>query len=199
MNKKITVSEKKEIEKLIIESFNKNLAKVSRLSEENFPTNDTDFDELLQRFKDYNEISDDITAVKEYIKMAKLRREEAEIDDMEYHANLWYRRLKAAEAKLKQLQAGSPMNEVDDDLLDFDIPEWALSALINGDYSGLEDDDINKLEAFTSRIASEYGNAHFMMNDIEGEDNLGFKHSNDIDNLGSNVYRLYLRPSANIN
>jgi hypothetical protein len=188
MNKKITVSEKKEIEKLIIESFNKNLAKVSRLSEENFPTNDTDFDELLQRFKDYNEISDDITAVKEYIKMAKLRREEAEIDDMEYHANLWYRRLKAAEAKLKQLQAGSPMNEVDDDLLDFDIPEWALSALINGDYSGLEDDDINKLEAFTSRVASEYGNAHFMMNDIEGEDN-----------LGSNVYRLYLRPSANIN
>jgi hypothetical protein len=34
-----------------------------------------------------------------------------------------------------------------------------------------------------------------MMNDIEGEDNLGFKHSNDIDNLGSNVYRLYIRPS----
>ena len=88
-------------------------------------------------------------------------------------------------------------NEINESngLLDFDIPEWALSSLINGDDSGLEDDDIRKIEAFTSRVASEYGNAHFMMGDIEGGDNLGFKHSNDIDNLGSNVYRLYLRPS----
>jgi hypothetical protein len=86
-------------------------------------------------------------------------------------------------------------NELNDDLLEFDIPEWALSSLINGDDSGLEDDDIRKIEDFTSRVVSKYGNAHFMMNDIEGEDNLGFKHSNDIDNLGSNVYRLYLRPS----
>jgi hypothetical protein len=86
-------------------------------------------------------------------------------------------------------------NELNDDLLEFDIPEWALSSLINGDDSGLEDDDIRKIEDFTSRVVSKYGNAHFMMNDIEGEDNLGFKHSNDIDNLGSNVYRLYIRPS----
>jgi hypothetical protein len=81
------------------------------------------------------------------------------------------------------------------ELLDFDIPEWALSSLINGDDSGLENDNIRKIEAFITRVTSEYGNANFILGDIEGEDNLGFKHSNDIDNLGSNVYRLYLRPS----
>lgn len=89
----------------------------------------------------------------------------------------------------------SLFDDRDAGLLEFHIPEWALSSLINGDDSGLEDDDIRKLEAFTSRVVSKYGNANFMLGDIEGEDNLGFKHSNDIDNLGSNVYRLFLKPS----
>ena len=86
----------------------------------------------------------------------------------------------------------------DPNLLDFDIPEWALSSLINGDDSGLEDEDIQKINKFVDKVVAKYGNAHFMMDDIEGEDNLGFRHSNDIDNLGSNVYRLYLRPSKNV-
>jgi hypothetical protein len=199
MKKKIflTESEKKAIiferEKAIIESFAKNYNKIKRLDEENFPTDDTPIDELLQRFKKFNDISDDKTALVQYIKMAELRLFEAETDDMEYHANLWQGRLKAAKEKLNGLESNS--NKIDDDLLDFDIPEWALSALINGDYSGLEDDDEAKINQFVKRVSEKYGNANFMMNDIEGEDNLGFKHSNDIDNLGSNVYRLYLRPS----
>lgn len=86
----------------------------------------------------------------------------------------------------------------DPNLIEFDVPEWALSSLINGDDSGLEDEDINKINNFVQGVVNDYGNAHFMMDDIEGEDNLGFKHSNDIDNLGSNVYRLYINPSKEI-
>ena len=70
-----------------------------------------------------------------------------------------------------------------------------MSALINGDYSGLYDEDEIKLNHFIKQVSNKYGNANFMLDDIEGEDNLGFKHSNDIDNLGSNVYRLYIKPS----
>ena len=81
------------------------------------------------------------------------------------------------------------------DLIEYYIPEWAISTLINGDDSGMEDDDINKLNSFIQDVVNEYGNANFIVDDIEGNDNLGFKHRNDIDNLGSNVYRLYIKPS----
>jgi len=85
--------------------------------------------------------------------------------------------------------------QTNDNLLDFTIPEWALSTLINGDSSGNSDEDDQKIDAFVNDTVAEYGNANFMLDDIEGKDNLGFCHSNDIDNLGSNCYRLYLRPS----
>jgi hypothetical protein len=86
------------------------------------------------------------------------------------------------------------LNENKDDLIGYDIPEWAVSALINGDDSGLSDEDIQKLNKFEQEVVSQYGNAHFMAGDMESEDNLGFMRSNDIDNLGSNVYRLYIDP-----
>jgi len=86
-------------------------------------------------------------------------------------------------------------NNAGDDLIPYEIPEWAMSSLINGDDSGLEDEDIQKINSFVNRVSSEFGNAKFMMDDIDGEDNLGFRRSNDIDNLGSNVYRLYIRPN----
>ena len=74
----------------------------------------------------------------------------------------------------------------DDDLIEFEIPNWALSALINGDESGLTDEDQEKLNAFVDDVVSKYGNAHFMMGD-ESETDLGFRHSNDIDNLGNEM------------
>lgn len=88
------------------------------------------------------------------------------------------------------------INENYDDLIDFTIPEWAMSSLINGDDSGLEDEDISKIDNFVKQVASEYGNANFMLGDIEGKDDLGFCRQNDIDNLGSNCYRLYIKPST---
>ena len=82
-----------------------------------------------------------------------------------------------------------------DDLLSFTIPTWALSALVNSDESGMEDEDIEKLNKFTDEIALEYGNANFMMGNEE-EMQSHFTYRNDIDgNLGADVVTMYLRPS----
>lgn len=85
------------------------------------------------------------------------------------------------------------VNESKDELIDYTIPEWALSALINGDESGLNDEEQEKLDMFCKKVADEFGNASFMLGD--DDDDLGFKHSNDIDNLGSNCTTLYIKPS----
>jgi len=80
----------------------------------------------------------------------------------------------------------------------FVVPEWSLSYLINGDASGLEDEDIEKLEKFTRRVVNQYGNANFSGG--SEEDALGFRYKNDIDNLGSNVFEVYiLVPKQNDN
>ena len=105
--------------------------------------------------------------------------------------------LKQTNARLSDKKNNSELTENRDDLIDFDIPEWALPALINRDESGLSDEDQQKLNVFVNNVIKEYGNANFMLGDIEGEDNLGFRPTNDIDGLGSNVYRLYIDPTIN--
>lgn len=107
----------------------------------------------------------------------------------EYNVKNWV----SQSAKRKNKAISQHMNETnEDDLVDFEIPSWAVSALINGEYDGLEDEDISKLKRFTQDVVNRFGNANFISGDMDGEDNLGFKHSNDIDNLGSDVYRLYI-------
>lgn len=81
---------------------------------------------------------------------------------------------------------------VEDDLYEFTIPEWAMSALINGDTSGLNDDDEKKLNRFIGNIISRYGNANFTLPKNEDLD-LGFCRPNDIDGLGCNCQKLMLR------
>jgi hypothetical protein len=81
-----------------------------------------------------------------------------------------------------------------DDILEFTIPAWAVSDLINGDASGLTEEDIEKLDKFTSETVAEHGNANFMLPNEEDMD-LGFRWSNDIDNLGSDCVLLLLRPT----
>ena len=81
-----------------------------------------------------------------------------------------------------------------DDLLEFTIPDWAISSLINGDDSGLEEEDIEKIDKFVNRIVEKYGNANFIL-PYEDEMDLGFQGYNDIDKLGSDCSLLYLRPS----
>lgn len=77
------------------------------------------------------------------------------------------------------------------DLLEFTIPTWALSSLINGDDSGLTIEDIKKLDAFIADTVDQYGNANFMLG--EGSEESYFTWSNDIDGfLGATVTTLYL-------
>ena len=81
-----------------------------------------------------------------------------------------------------------------DDLLEFTIPTWAMTSLINGDDSGLEDEDIEKVNDFLDRVMEKYGNANFMLGDKSEETE--FYYRNDIDgNMGGDVTTLYLRPS----
>ena len=90
------------------------------------------------------------------------------------------------------------MGDYDTDLNEYIVPDWAMPALINGDYSGLSDEDEQKLEMFIKEVITQNGNANFMLGDIDGKDDLGFKHSNDIDNLGSNAYRVYIKPDEDV-
>lgn len=82
----------------------------------------------------------------------------------------------------------------DSDLVSYDIPEWALSSLINGDDSGIENEDIEKINSFVDDVVRKNGNANFLLGDMDGKDDLGFCRDNDIDSLGSNCYRVYIRP-----
>ncbi len=106
----------------------------------------------------------------------------------------WTKPVKSKKVEFDFFTKKTLNEEVDNDLVEYLVPEWALSALINGDFSGLSDEDEEKIEKFIKEVVKHYGNAHFMINDMEGEDNLGFKYRNDIDNLGSNVYRVYVKP-----
>lgn len=102
-----------------------------------------------------------------------------------------YEQIGMKEKKGKEVPNCVPIKESNEDLVDYVIPDWALPALINGDYSGLEDIDEQKINKFIDEVVSIHGNAHFM----GGDEDLGFCPRNDIDKLGSNCYRLYIRPS----
>ena len=86
----------------------------------------------------------------------------------------------------------------DNEIISFSIPDWAVPTLINGDSSGLSDEDEEKINSFVDEIESKFGNANFMLSD-DDESELGFCYRNDIDNLGSNCMKLLLKPSKNVN
>lgn len=83
-----------------------------------------------------------------------------------------------------------------DNVIEFDIPEWAVSALINGDYSGMNDEDEKDLNKFTDKIVEKYGNANFSLPSLDEQLYSRFQHGNDIrKNQGGDVVTLYLLPS----
>lgn len=75
-------------------------------------------------------------------------------------------------------------------IVNFNVPEWTLSALINGDYSGLNDEDEEKVKNFVSQCMARYGSAMFTV-DMD-KDQLGFLYRNDIDTLGADCYKITL-------
>jgi hypothetical protein len=77
------------------------------------------------------------------------------------------------------------------EVIDFVIPQWAVSALINGDESGLDEEDQKSLDSFVAYVIKEYGNANFSL-PSDDELELGFRHSNNINSYGTDCVKLLL-------
>lgn len=75
--------------------------------------------------------------------------------------------------------------------IDFILPDWSACALINGDFSGLNEQDKQELNTFIEETVKTYGHALFSL-PSDDEIEQGFKHSNDLNNLGSNCIKLTL-------
>lgn len=155
-------------------------------------------EELGFEIKD-NEQSNDIKRLKSGntfnkpgIKQRHINMGEREKGQMPYNKNMEGDFQTGKESKSKK---DKKANESKDDLIDFIIPTWALSYIVNNDPSGLEDEDIEKVDKFIDRLVRLYGNGNLMLGNSEGEDNLGFKYRNDIDNMGAECERMYLKPT----
>ena len=82
-----------------------------------------------------------------------------------------------------------------DGVIDFVIPDWAVSFLINGDSDGMTDEEIHKVNMFVDKTVQTFGNANFILSD----ESLGFCKTNDIDDIESNCVMLSLNTVDNIN
>lgn len=96
--------------------------------------------------------------------------------------------------KEEQSKNKKVIKESKDDLIDFVVPQHYASALIDGDFSGLGDEDTEKLNSFISDVQRKFGNANFMLGDDEDMD-LGFMTRSDVDNLGADMMRVYVNPN----
>lgn len=62
------------------------------------------------------------------------------------------------------------------------VPEWSLSYLFNGDHSGIDDNEKDKIDVFVKGLPE---GGTFVLDD---ESEPYFYHDNDIDDMASNVY-----------
>jgi hypothetical protein len=96
--------------------------------------------------------------------------------------------------KKKDSDASDSLSESKDPV-DFTIPNWAVAALINGDETGLTDDEQKRLAEFVEDTVNDFGNANFML-PSDDELDLGFCTQNDIDGrIGGDCTKLLLIPS----
>lgn len=82
------------------------------------------------------------------------------------------------------------------EVIDFLLPSWVASPLINDDWSGTEASDEAELRHYVSRITAKWGNASFSL-PSENEFEQGFKWSNDMNSMGGDTIKLLLIPSNN--
>lgn len=73
--------------------------------------------------------------------------------------------------------------------LEFIVPAYFLCALIDGDFSGLNDEEEEQINNFIDATLQKYGNAFFHP-DFTTEPY--FSYRNDINNLGGDVARIFL-------
>jgi hypothetical protein len=78
--------------------------------------------------------------------------------------------------------------------VEFTIPEWAVSYLINGDCSGLNECDINAADDFVRRTHARFGNALFTT-PADADFYLDFRWMNDVDQYAGTCYKLLIVPS----
>jgi hypothetical protein len=90
------------------------------------------------------------------------------------------------------LESDSDDSDDKDDLVDYVIPTHYATALVNDDYSGLSDEEEQELNEFTKTVIERTGNANFIIDYNEQE---YFSPANDINNLGSTVMKVYIRPN----
>lgn len=69
----------------------------------------------------------------------------------------------------------------------FIVPSYYLCGLIDGDYSGLTDLEELEIENFTKDVLENHATARFSL-----MDDVGFKHKNDINNLGGDCTEIGL-------
>ena len=80
-----------------------------------------------------------------------------------------------------------------DDLLEFTIPVIMANAIVNDEDYFLTENESEQLYNFLQNLTERYGNANLMLGDESDE--LGFCTRNDVDNLGGDCIRMYLKPS----
>lgn len=80
----------------------------------------------------------------------------------------------------------------------FEVPNWAKNALVDGDYSGLDDEDVKKIQEFVKNTRKSYGNVDFK----DSEKELGFSYFKDMfkERIGNDLVEVYiLVPKQNDN
>jgi len=73
--------------------------------------------------------------------------------------------------------------------LEFIIPNYYAAAIILNDFSGLNEHEEQEINEFIDSTIEKYGHAHFA---YDYDTDSYFSHANDINNLGSDVARIFL-------
>lgn len=67
-------------------------------------------------------------------------------------------------------------------LVEYTLPVYYASALVNGDYSGMSDEEETELNNFLKEKVEQYGAFYCVQADVE---DVSFRWSNDMNNLGA--------------
>ena len=70
------------------------------------------------------------------------------------------------------------------------IPQWAVTAIVNDDYTGLTDDDEALIEAWLESKYTEHGTDEIIL--VKASDYADFAYSNDMTDMGDDCIKVYL-------
>ena len=70
------------------------------------------------------------------------------------------------------------------------IPQWAVTAIVNDDYTGLTDDDEALIESWLESKYTEHGTDEIIL--VKASDYADFFYSNDMTDVGDDCVKVYL-------